>query len=62
MHASLQEQRRRLELGGNPFDAVALCLTSLDFAKQERVLEELERVSRGIWRSLTRRIIASVPG
>ena len=41
--ASLQEQRRRLELGGNPFDAIALCLTSLDFAKQERVLEELER-------------------
>src|SRR5271166_87981 len=41
--AALQEQRRRLELGGNPFDAIALCLTSLDFAKQERVLEELER-------------------
>jgi superfamily II DNA or RNA helicase len=41
--ATLQEQRRRLELGGNPFDAIALCLTSLDFAKQERVLEELER-------------------
>jgi superfamily II DNA or RNA helicase len=43
--ASLQAQRRRLELGGNPFDAIALCLTSLDFAKQERVLEELERSS-----------------
>jgi superfamily II DNA or RNA helicase len=42
---SLQEQRRRLELGGNPFDAIALCLTSLDFAKQERVLEELERAA-----------------
>ncbi len=41
--ASLQEQRRKLELGNNPFDAIALCLTSLDFAKQERVLEELER-------------------
>ena len=39
----MQEQRRRLELGGNPFDAIALCLVSLDFAKQERVLEELER-------------------
>ncbi len=39
----LQQQRRRLELGGNPFDAIALCLVSLDFAKQERVLEELER-------------------
>ncbi|MBV9248348.1 MAG: DEAD/DEAH box helicase, partial [Acetobacteraceae bacterium] len=43
--ASLQQERRRHELGGNPFDAVALCLTSLDFAKQERVLEELERSS-----------------
>jgi superfamily II DNA or RNA helicase len=41
--ASLQVERRRLELGGNPFDAFALCLTSLDFAKQECVLEELER-------------------
>ena len=39
----MQEQRRKLELGGNPFDAIALCLVSLDFAKQERVLEELER-------------------
>ena len=41
--ASLREQRRNLELGGNPFDMMALCLISLDFAKQERVLEELER-------------------
>ena len=41
--ASLQQQRRKAELGGNPFDAIALCMTSLDFAKQERVLEELER-------------------
>src|SRR6202042_641305 len=41
--ASLQAQRRKLELGGNPFDAIALCLVSLDFVKQERVLEELER-------------------
>ncbi len=41
----LQQQRRRLELGGNPFDAIALCLMSLDFAKQERVLEELERAA-----------------
>ena len=42
---ALQQQRRRLELGGNPFDAIALCLMSLDFAKQERVLEELERAA-----------------
>lgn len=41
--AALQQQRRRLELGGNPFHAIALCLVSLDFAKQARVLEELER-------------------
>ena len=41
--AALHAARRRLELGGNPFDAISLCLTSLDFAKQEHVLEELER-------------------
>ncbi len=41
--ASLRAQRRALELGGNPFDATALCLTSFDFAKQEPVLAELER-------------------
>jgi hypothetical protein len=39
----LNRQRRRLELGGNPFDAIPLCLVSMDFAKQEFVLEELER-------------------
>lgn len=43
--ATLSAERRRLELGGNPFDAAALCLTSIDFAKQERVLEELERTA-----------------
>nr|WP_294553587.1 helicase-related protein [uncultured Rhodopila sp.] len=43
--ASLREARRGLELGGNPFDATALCLTSMDFAKSDRVLAELERVS-----------------
>src|SRR6185312_7769976 len=43
--AALQQERRKMELGGNPFDAIALCLVSLDFAKQEHVLEELERVS-----------------
>lgn len=41
--SALREERRKLELGGNPFDSIALCLISLDFAKQERVLEELER-------------------
>jgi superfamily II DNA or RNA helicase len=43
--ASLREARRGLELGGNPFDATALCLTSMDFAKSDRVLAELERAS-----------------
>lgn len=42
---ALQEVRRGLELGGNPFDAVALCLASMDFAKQDHVLAELERAS-----------------
>jgi superfamily II DNA or RNA helicase len=42
---SLREARRGLELGGNPFDATALCLTSIDFAKSDRVLAELERVA-----------------
>jgi len=43
--AALQRERRKIELGGNPFDSIALCLISLDFAKQERVLEDLERSS-----------------
>src|SRR5271166_2826855 len=43
--ASLQDARRGLELGGNPFDATALCLTSMDFAKSDRVLAELERAA-----------------
>ena len=43
--AALEAERRARELGGNPFDAVPLCLTALDFAKQERVLQELERTA-----------------
>ncbi len=43
--AGLRAVRRGMELGGNPFEATALCLTSIDFAKQDRVLEELERAS-----------------
>jgi superfamily II DNA or RNA helicase len=43
--AGLRVARHGLELGGNPFDATALCLTSVDFAKQDRVLSELERVA-----------------
>ena len=41
--AALRDERRKLEMGGNPFGATAFVLTSLDFAKQETVLEELER-------------------
>lgn len=41
--ASLEAQRRGMELGGNPFECNALMLVALDFAKQERVLQELER-------------------
>ncbi|HEY4042262.1 MAG TPA: SNF2-related protein [Rhodopila sp.] len=43
--AELRDARRGLELGGNPFSATALCLTSIDFAKQDHVLAELERVA-----------------
>ena len=43
--SELWEVRRAHELGANPFDAVSLCITALDFAKQDHVLEELERSS-----------------
>ena len=43
--AALETQRRTMELGGNPFAHIALTLVTLDFAKQERVLQELERAS-----------------
>jgi SNF2 family DNA or RNA helicase len=39
----LQERRRSLVLGASPFDHLSFCLTSIDFAKQEKVLQELER-------------------
>ncbi|MGH7282800.1 MAG: SNF2-related protein, partial [Polyangiaceae bacterium] len=41
----LQERRRELVLGANPFDHVGLCLISIDFAKQEKVLLDLERAA-----------------
>jgi len=41
--SALQEIRYANELGANPFDHVALGIISLDFAKQERVLQDLER-------------------
>ncbi|WP_428489730.1 helicase-related protein [Rhodopila sp.] len=43
--AGLRQARRGLELGANPFDATALCLTSMDFAKSDHVLAELERAA-----------------
>lgn len=41
--AELWDLRRGHELGANPFDTVSLCLTALDFAKQDHILGELER-------------------
>jgi SNF2-related domain len=41
----LQEVRRSLVLGANPFDHLGLCLTSIDFAKQDKVLQDLERAT-----------------
>ena len=43
--ASVRDARRNLEMGGNPFGATAFVLTSIDFAKQETVLQELERTA-----------------
>jgi hypothetical protein len=43
--ARLEEIRRATELGANPFDHVPLGLVSIDFLKQERVLDLLERAS-----------------
>lgn len=40
---ALKQIRYENELGANPFDHVALGLVSIDFAKQEKVLEDLER-------------------
>ncbi|MDX1963862.1 MAG: DEAD/DEAH box helicase family protein, partial [Pirellulales bacterium] len=41
----LEDIRRSTELGSNPFDYVSLGLVSVDFLKQERILEQLERTS-----------------
>ena len=43
--ARLEEIRRSTELGANPFDHIPLGLASIDFLKQERVLDMLERAS-----------------
>ncbi len=44
-NARLGQIRRSTELGANPFDSVPLAIASIDFLKQERVLELLERAS-----------------
>lgn len=41
----LEEIRREHELGANPFDHAPLGLVSMDFLKQERVLDQLDRAS-----------------
>lgn len=41
--AKLDEIRRGAELGSNPFDQLSHTLISMDFLKQDRVLDELER-------------------
>lgn len=41
----LAELKRGLLLGTNPFDHLSFCLLSIDFAKQEKVLADLERSS-----------------
>src|SRR5262245_46497309 len=43
--ARLEAIRRGTELGANPFDHIPLGLVSIDFLKQERVLDQLERAS-----------------
>jgi hypothetical protein len=43
--ARLEEIRHEHELGVNPFDHAPLALVSMDFLKQERVLDQLERAS-----------------
>jgi len=46
--AKLDEIRRGTELGSNPFDRLPLGLVSVDFLKQERILDLLERISYDI--------------
>lgn len=43
--ARLEEIRRGSELGANPFDFIPLGLASMEYLKQERVLELLERTN-----------------
>jgi len=43
--AKLEDVRKSTELGANPFDHIPLGLVSIDFLKQERILDQLERSS-----------------
>jgi Helicase conserved C-terminal domain/SNF2-related domain len=43
--ADLWDLRRCQELGTNPFEGAPLCLISIDFAKQDHVLDELSRIA-----------------
>ena len=46
--AKLEDVRRGQELGANPFDFIPLGLVSIDFLKQDRVLDVLQRSSYDI--------------
>ena len=46
--SKLEEIRRSTELGSNPFDFIPLGLVSVDFLKQERILDQLDRASYDI--------------
>ena len=41
----LEEIRKSTELGANPFDHIPLGLVSMDFLKQERILDQMERTT-----------------
>jgi SNF2 family DNA or RNA helicase len=43
--STLEQKRRANELGANPFDDIPLGLVSIDFLKQERIVDQLERTS-----------------
>lgn len=43
--STLQEKRKEMVVGANPFDRIGLCLLSVDFGKQEKVMLDLERSS-----------------
>lgn len=46
--AFIEEVKRKSELGANPFDQIPLGLVSIDFLKQEKVLEQIERTTYDI--------------